>query len=103
MKESRSIVGEKILEVRVQPRASRNEILGYRDQILHLRVTAPPVEGEANHLVRRMLAEALGIALSKVEIIKGERGRRKKIRVAEVPQGNLEKLAKIGEPEKGQP
>ncbi len=103
MKESRSIVGERILEVKVQPRASRNEILGYRDQILHIRVTAPPVEGEANHLVRSMLAEALGIALSKVEIIKGEKGRRKKIRVTEVPQGNLEKLARAGEPEEGQP
>ena len=94
MKESFPIVKEKILEVWVQPRASRNEILGYRDQVLRLRVTAPPAEGEANQLVKRVLAEALGVAPSKVEILKGEKGRRKKVRVTEVPQGKLERLEK---------
>jgi uncharacterized protein (TIGR00251 family) len=65
----------------VQPRASRNEILGYKNDLLCLRVTAPPVDGEANQLVRQILAEALGIPPSRVEIIKGERGRRKKVRI----------------------
>ena len=101
MKESFPIVKEKILEVWVQPRASRNEILGYRDQVLRLRVTAPPAEGEANQLVKRVLAEALGVAPSKVEILKGEKGRRKKVRVTEVPQGNLERLEKARGQEEG--
>ena len=101
MKESFPIVKERILEVWVQPRASRNEILGYRDQVLRLRVTAPPAEGEANQLVKRVLAEALGVAPSKVEILKGEKGRRKKVRVTEVPQGNLERLEKTRGQEKG--
>jgi uncharacterized protein (TIGR00251 family) len=94
MKESVPVVKERILEVWVQPRASRNEILGYRDHVLRLRVTAPPVEGEANHLVQRVLAEALGVAPSRVDILKGEKGRRKKVRVTEVPLGNLERLEK---------
>ena len=101
MKESFPIVKEKILEVWVQPRASRNEILGYRDQVLRLRVTAPPVEGEANRLVKRMLAEALGVAPSKVEILKGEKGRRKRVRVTEVPECNLERLEKARGQEEG--
>jgi hypothetical protein len=101
MKESFPIVKERILEVWVQPRASRNEILGYRDQVLRLRVTAPPVEGEANRLVIRMLAEALGVAPSKVEILKGEKGRRKKVRVTEVPQSNLARLEKSRGQEEG--
>ena len=77
----------------MQPRASRNEILGYENDLLRLRVTAPPVDGEANHLVRKILAEALGIPPSRVEIIKGERGRRKKVRILGAP---LDQLAKLG-------
>ena len=101
MKEPVSIVKERILEVWVQPRASRNEILGYRDHVVRLRVTAPPVEGEANHLVQRVLAEALGVPPSRVEILKGEKGRRKRVRVTEVPLSNLERLEKAGLDEEG--
>jgi hypothetical protein len=101
MKESFPMVKERILEVWVQPRACRNEIIGYRDHVLRLRVTAPPVEGEANHLVKKVLAEALGVAPSKVEILKGEKGRRKKVRVTEVPLSNLERLEKARGKEEG--
>ena len=101
MKEPVPVVKERILEVWVQPRARRNEILGYRDHVLHLRVTAPPVEGEANHLVQRVLAEALGVAPSRVEILKGEKGRRKRVRVTEVPLSNLERLEKAGGEKEG--
>jgi uncharacterized protein (TIGR00251 family) len=76
----------------VQPRASRNEILGYKNDLLCLRVTAPPVDGQANQLVRKILAEALGIPPSRVEIIKGERGRRKKVRILGVLPDQLANL-----------
>ena len=97
MKESSPVMKERVLEVWVQPRASRNEILGYRDRFLRLRVSAPPVEGEANQSVKKLLAEALGISLSKVEILKGEQGRRKKVRVLEVPLRNWERLENMKE------
>jgi uncharacterized protein len=95
MKETSPVMKETILEVWVQPRASRSEIVGYRDHFLHLRVTAPPVEGEANQSVKKLLARALGIPPSRVEILKGDRGRRKKVRVLEVPLRNWEKLEKM--------
>jgi len=85
-------VKERILEIWVQPRASRNEIAGYQNRLLRIRVTAPPVEGKANRLVKKVIAEALGIPPSRVEILKGEKGRRKRVRVEEVPPGNLERL-----------
>ena len=69
------------LRVRVQPRASREAILGWREDALRLAVTAPPVDGEANEAVRRLLARALGVAPSAVSVVRGERSRDKVVRV----------------------
>ena len=49
------------LKVRVQPRASRNEVTGWRDGVLSVRLTAPPVEGAANRACRDFLADLLGV------------------------------------------
>src|SRR5512136_2177913 len=97
MTKSSPVMKERVLEVWVQPRASRNEIIGYRNHFLRLRVTAPPVEGEANQAVKKLLAEALGIPPSRVEVLKGDKGRRKKVRVREVPLSNWEKLENMKE------
>ena len=50
-------------------------------EILRLAVTAPPVEGEANQAVRRLLARALRVAPSAVTVVGGERSRDKLIRI----------------------
>lgn len=73
---------EALLPVRVQPRASRDEIVGWRNDALRVRVTAPPVEGEANAAVQRLVARALGIAPSTVTLARGERSRDKLVRIA---------------------
>jgi uncharacterized protein (TIGR00251 family) len=69
------------VQVRVQPRASREAISGWRGGALVVRVTAPPVEGEANRAVTTLLARALGVARSAVTVVRGERGRDKVVRV----------------------
>lgn len=71
-----------MLAVRVQPRASRDAIVGWQEGSLRVRVTAPPVEGEANLAVARLLARALGVAPSAVSVIRGARGRDKLVRIA---------------------
>ena len=70
-----------MLAVRVQPRAARAAIAGWRDDVLALRVTAPPVEGAANAAVCALLAEALAVAPSRVRVVRGERGRDKLVRI----------------------
>ena len=92
MKKNLNDKAEKILNIWVKPRASRNEILGYENDLLRLRVTASPIDGEANLLVRKVLAEALGIPPSRVEIIKGEKGRMKRVRIVGAPPEELDKL-----------
>jgi uncharacterized protein (TIGR00251 family) len=71
-----------VLSVRVQPRASRDAIAGWQDGTLRLRVTAPPVDGEANRAVATLLAKALGVAPSSIRVIQGERGRNKLVSIA---------------------
>src|SRR5262249_33707871 len=71
-----------LLRVRVQPRASRSAIGGWReDGTLTVRVTAPPVEGRANAAVGVLLAAALGVPVGAVRVVQGERGRDKLARV----------------------
>ncbi len=84
---------EKILDVYVQPRACRNEILGYRNEFLKMRVTASPTGGEANRLCQEILAKALGTSPSRVEILSGHKARRKRLRVNSVNEALWQKLA----------
>ena len=69
------------IHVRVQPRASRQEIAGERAGALLIRVTAPPVGGAANDAVRKLIAKRTGVAKRSVEIVSGERGRDKLVRI----------------------
>ncbi len=71
-----------ILRVRVQPRASRDEWVGLRDDRFQVRVTAPPVDGQANAHLREFLATLFGVAKSQVTLLAGETGRDKRWRIA---------------------
>ena len=69
------------LKVRVQPKASRNQVDGYADETLRLRVTAPPTEGRANAGVIALLAKALGVSKSRLAIVRGHGSRDKVVSV----------------------
>jgi uncharacterized protein len=85
------------LELAVVPRASTNEVGPYVEGRLRVRVTRPPSDGEANRAVLRLVAEALSVAPSRVELISGARGRRKRVRVAGIDADELEgRLKAIG-------
>lgn len=70
-----------VLDLVVQPRASREGFAGMQGGALKVRLTAPPVDGEANEALVRLLAARFGIPRRQVEILAGERGRRKKVRL----------------------
>ncbi len=85
--------GSIILTIRVQPRASRNEIAGEWNGTLKIRLTAPPLDGRANHAACRLLADQLNIPLSAVSILSGERSRTKRVRIAGVDARRIQALA----------
>ena len=77
-----------ILKVYLQPKSSRNEIVGpYRDGI-KVKITAPPVEGKANEGLIRFLAKAWGFSPSSIEIVRGHHTREKVLRIqGTIPAG----------------
>ena len=70
-----------ILNVRVLPRASRDEVVGIQADRLKIRITAPPVDGSANAHLTRFLAREFGVAKSQVEIVSGQTGQEKRIAI----------------------
>jgi len=70
-----------ILWVRAQPRASRNEWAGLQEDRFRIRITAPPVDGQANVHLREFLAALFGVAKSRVTLLAGETGRDKRWRI----------------------
>lgn len=67
------------LAVKVQPRASRNEIAGMLGNELKIAVTAPPVDSAANVAVVEFLAEKLECPRGLVRLVKGQTSRHKTI------------------------
>jgi uncharacterized protein (TIGR00251 family) len=65
------------LEIRVQPRSSRNEVVVSEEGRVRVRVTAPPEGGKANKAVIALLSDALGVAKSDIALVKGHTGRDK--------------------------
>jgi len=70
------------LRVRVQPRSSREGVAGLREGALVVKLTAPPVEGEANDALVRFLAGLLGVPRAAVTLRHGARGRDKTLHIA---------------------
>ena len=70
-----------LIRVRLQPRASSSRITGEKDGVIQVRVTAPPVDGEANAAVIELVAHALGVGRAAVEVVAGHSSRRKTVAV----------------------
>lgn len=80
------------ISVYVQPRASRNEVVGLQGDELKLRLTSPPVEGAANKLCREFLAKLLGVAKGQVSLVSGDKSRHKRLLVRGVTSDRVRHL-----------
>ena len=84
--------GALIVDVQVVPRASRIAVGPVVGDRLRVAVTSPPVDGAANAAVIEALAKAFRVRRSAVEIVRGERGRRKTVRIAGATRAALERI-----------
>jgi uncharacterized protein (TIGR00251 family) len=79
--------------VRVQPRASRDKIVGEHQDALKIRLTAPPVDDRANQALRKLLAARLKVPLAAVRIASGEHSRSKRVEIFGVTAAMIRALA----------
>lgn len=86
--------GNVILSVHVQPGARSSEIVGRHGDALKVRVGAPPTDGRANRAVVELLAKALGVPTSDIELVGGASSRRKRLKVSDLSAATVgERLA----------
>lgn len=78
--------------VRVQPRASRTEIVGVHGDAIKVRLTAPPVDGAANDALLEFLANVLCVTRGAVRILSGEKSRTKVVEVVGVERDDICRL-----------
>ena len=78
-----------VLSLKVQPRASRNEIGDPIGNELKVKVTAPPVDSAANEALERFLAERLGCARNAVQIVRGATSRHKQVLIEGIPAADI--------------
>ncbi|MGL6261380.1 DUF167 family protein YggU [Vibrio sp. WXL210] len=71
-----------VLRLYIQPKASRDALMGVHGDELKIAITAPPVDGKANSHLTKYLAKSFKVAKGAIQIEKGELGRHKQVRVS---------------------
>ena len=80
------------LSIRIQPRASKNEIVTMESGGIKIRLTAPPVDGAANEALVKFLATTLSIPKSHVEIVSGHTSREKVVRITGIGDSEVRRV-----------
>jgi uncharacterized protein len=79
------------LKVRVIPNAKKTEFIGFREDELVLRLSAPAVEGKANKAATGYIARYFGVRRSAVSIVSGEKSRHKIFQIVGLESSDLER------------
>ncbi len=86
--------GDILLKVKVHPNSSKSGIDGVYGDCIKIKLNSPPVEGKANGELLKYLSKFLKVPKSKLEIVSGEKGRTKIIKISGIKEEDLRK--KIG-------
>ena len=70
-----------MLTLHVQPGAARTQVVGVHGDALKIKLAAPPVDGKANDALLHFLAEAFGVPLRQVTLVRGQTARAKVVRI----------------------
>jgi uncharacterized protein (TIGR00251 family) len=95
-KVSRQNGNDLLLEIQIQPRASKNEICHLADGSVKIRITSAPVDGKANVQLIEFLAQRLKIAKNCFKIERDHQSRKKCIRIKELGGKQSETLLALG-------
>jgi len=84
--------GAAVLSIRIQPRASKNEVIRLENGGLKIRLTAPPVDNAANEALVKFLSAVLSVAKSQIEIVSGHTSREKIVRIHGVSEADAKRM-----------
>jgi uncharacterized protein (TIGR00251 family) len=70
-----------IFRIHVVPKSAKNECVGIQGNAIKLKITAPPVEGQANDACIRFLSDLLGVKKNQVTIVSGHKSRKKTVAI----------------------
>ena len=79
------------ISVQVHPNAARDEIAGFTDGVLQVRVSAPPVKGKANKQLIALLSRILEVSKSRLSIVKGHTAKSKVMAISGLSQDEIMK------------
>ena len=80
------------INIRVVPRSSKVKIEEFGQDQYKIKLTSPPVDGEANEQLVRVLASKLSIPSNQIEIVSGAKSRLKRVRIIGVDRDKLPSL-----------
>lgn len=81
-----------ILNIKITPKSSRNEIIGLENDVLKIKIAAQPEKGAANYAIIDFLADKLHTAKGNIDIIQGHTSRLKKVLIKNVPLEKIQQL-----------
>jgi uncharacterized protein (TIGR00251 family) len=75
-----------ILYAQIQPKSSKDEVVGMIGENLKIKITAPPIDGKANEHLCRFIAKIFNVSKSQVSILKGETSKIKTLLIKQPQQ-----------------
>ncbi len=90
-----TIKGGVRLHLFIQPKSSKNEIIGAHNGAIKIKITAPPVEGRANEGLIEFLSSVFAVPKRQINLVKGDTGRHKTVDVLGVTEADARKILKI--------
>lgn len=89
MTKSTGKTDDAILTIRVVPRASKSEIVGFTDGVLKVRIASPPVDGAANTELVKLLAKTFDVSKSRIEFLNGQTSKMKQVKIGGIKSHDL--------------
>jgi uncharacterized protein (TIGR00251 family) len=85
------------IRLKVNPRSGKDQLLDLRSETIRVKLTAPPVEGEANRALIKFIARLCRVPKADVEIVSGEKSRQKTILIRGLELGAIvDRLSRVG-------
>jgi uncharacterized protein (TIGR00251 family) len=81
-----------ILQVKVTPNASKNELLGFTEGVLRIKIKGVPEKGRVNEALIEYLSKILGIAKSRIALASGHTSRLKRLKIEGLNQEDVIRL-----------